>query len=214
MKNRVVLLLGASGLVGSKVLEELLLREDVAEIRVLVRKPLNLTHAKVKERITDFSSLEPLDDFFQVDALYCCIGTTRKKTPDLVAYKAIDFGIPLSVGEQVKAKGCREIHVVSSVGANAQSRNYYLKIKGEMEEGIERLGFACCRIYRPSMLLGIRKESRPLERLGQKLMPLFDLFTFGGKYHSIDALDVARAMCRSSEAAGTKVLEYREMMLK
>jgi len=214
MKNRVVLLLGASGLVGSKVLEELLLREDVAEIRVLVRKPLNLTHAKVKERITDFSSLEPLDDFFQVDALYCCIGTTRKKTPDLVAYKAIDFGIPLSVGEQVKAKGCREIHVVSSVGANAQSRNYYLKIKGEMEEGIERLGFDCCRIYRPSMLLGIRNESRPLERLGQKLMPFFDLFTFGGKYHSIDALDVARAMCRTAKTAGTKVLEYREMMLK
>lgn len=214
MKNRVVLLLGASGLVGSKVLEELLLREDVAEIRVLLRKPLNLSHAKVKERITDFSSLEPLDDFFQVDALYCCIGTTRKKTPDLVAYKAIDVGIPLSVGEQVKAKGCREIHVVSSVGANAQSANYYLKIKGEMEEGIERLGFECCRIYRPSMLLGIRKESRPLERLGQKLMPFFDLFTFGGKYHSIDALDVARAICRSSEAAGTKVLEYREMMLK
>lgn len=214
MKNRVVLLLGASGLVGSKVLEELLLREDVAEIRVLVRKPLNLTHAKVKERITDFSSLEPLDDFFQVDALYCCVGTTRKKTPDLVAYKAIDFGIPLSVGEQVKAKGCREIHVVSSVGANAQSRNYYLKIKGEMEEEIERLGFDCCRIYRPSMLLGIRNESRPLERLGQKLMPFFDLFTFGGKYHSIDALDVARAMCRTAKAAGTKVLEYREMMLK
>jgi uncharacterized protein YbjT (DUF2867 family) len=104
--------------------------------------------------------------------------------------------------------------VVSSVGANAQSRNYYLKIKGEMEEGIERLGFDCCRIYRPSMLLGIRKESRPLERLGQELMPLFDLFTFGGKYHSIDALDVARAMCRTAEAAGTKVLEYREMMLK
>ncbi|MEY4217232.1 MAG: hypothetical protein RLZZ68_1688, partial [Bacteroidota bacterium] len=70
---------------------------------------------------------------------------------------------------------------------------------------IERLGFDCCRIYRPSMLLGIRKESRPLERLGQKLMPLFDLFTFGGKYHSIDALDVARAMCRTDEAAGTKV---------
>lgn len=79
MKNRVVLLLGASGLVGSKVLDELLLREDVAEIRVLVRKSLNMNHAKVKERIMDFSSLEPLDDFFQVDALYCCIGTTRKK---------------------------------------------------------------------------------------------------------------------------------------
>lgn len=214
MKNRVVLLLGASGLVGSKVLEELLLREDVAEVRVLVRKSLNTNHAKVRERITDFSSLEPLDDFFQVDALYCCIGTTRKKTPDLVAYKAIDYGIPMSVGEQVKAKGCQEIHVVSSVGANAKSSNYYLKIKGQMEEGIECLGFERCRIYRPSMLMGKRKESRPLERLGQRLTPIFDFFTFGGKYHSIDALDVAHAMCRISDDTGTKILEYRHMVSK
>lgn len=80
MKNRVVLLLGASGLVGSKVLEELLLREDVAEIRVLVRKPLNLTHAKVKERITDFSSLEPLDDFFKWMHCIVASGLREKNT--------------------------------------------------------------------------------------------------------------------------------------
>ncbi len=210
MKN--VLLLGASGLVGSNVLTELLAHDQVGQITILVRNSLQLTHPKLTQVRTDFTDLSALDSIGSVDALFCCIGTTRKKTPDLVQYKAIDYGITMAVATYAKAHGCKQIHLVSSVGANAKSSNFYLKIKGEVEEGIQALGVERCFIYRPSMLIGARNESRPAEKLGQLLTPIFDVFTFGGQYHSIRATNLAQCMVRQVEISkpGKQILFYRD----
>ena len=210
MKN--VVLLGASGLVGSNVLTELLAHDQVGQITILVRNSLQLTHPKLTQVRTDFTDLSALDSIGSVDALFCCIGTTRKKTPDLVQYKAIDYGITMAVATYAKAHGCKQIHLVSSVGANAKSSNFYLKIKGEVEEGIQALGVERCFIYRPSMLIGARNESRPAEKLGQLLTPIFDVFTFGGQYHSIRATNLAQCMVRQVEISkpGKQILFYRD----
>jgi len=210
MKN--VLLLGASGLVGSNVLSELLAHDQVGQITILVRNSLQLTHPKLTQVRTDFTDLSALDSIGSVDALFCCIGTTRKKTPDLVQYKAIDYGITMEVARRAKQLGCKQIHLISSVGANAKSSNFYLKIKGEIEEGIQTLGFETCLIYRPSMLIGARNESRPAEKIGQILTPVFDFFTFGGNYHSIRATNLAQCMARQVEISksGKQILFYRD----
>ncbi len=210
MKN--VLLLGASGLVGSNVLTELLAHDQVGQITILVRNSLQLTHPKLTQVRTDFTDLSALDSIGSVDALFCCIGTTRKKTPDLVQYKAIDYGITMEVARRAKQLGCKQIHLISSVGANAKSSNFYLKIKGEIEEGIQTLGFETFLIYRPSMLIGARNESRPAEKIGQILTPVFDFFTFGGNYHSIRATNLAQCMVRQVEISkpGKQILFYRD----
>ena len=210
MKN--VVLLGASGLVGSNVLTELLAHDQVGQITILVRNSLQLTHPKLTQVRTDFTDLSALDSIGSVDALFCCIGTTRKKTPDLVQYKAIDYGITMEVARRAKQLGCKQIHLISSVGANAKSSNFYLKIKGEIEEGIQTLGFETCLIYRPSMLIGARNESRPAEKIGQILTPVFDFFTFGGNYHSIRATNLAQCMARQVEISkpGKQILFYRD----
>ncbi|MBM3164859.1 MAG: nucleoside-diphosphate sugar epimerase [Bacteroidetes bacterium] len=211
MIKRVAMIIGSSGLVGSCLLDELIKRQDIAEIRLLVRKPISQLPRKVHQFVTDFTALDVASDFFKVDVLYCCLGTTRKKTPNLQAYKAIDFGITMDVARRTKINGCNEVHLVSSVGANATSSNFYLRIKGETEEGLISLGFERCCIYRPSMLLGKRHESRPLERVAQRLMPIFDLLTLGGKYHSIEASSVARTMSQPVKVAGVVILEYQEL---
>ena len=212
MQQRIALIIGATGFVGSKLMEVLSQQEDVSEIRILVRKPLAQLPEKVKQYVTDFTSLTAMEAVFSADVLYCCIGTTRKKTPNLVEYKAIDYGITMDVARLAKSQGCQEIHLVSSVGANSKSSNFYLAIKGEVEQGIQGLGFASCTIYRPSMLIGERNESRPFERLGQVITPLFDFFTFGGKYHSIKAEQVAEAMAKIPKELGLRYLEYKNML--
>jgi uncharacterized protein YbjT (DUF2867 family) len=212
MNKKQVLLLGATGLVGSNVLRELLASNLVGNVTVLVRKPLAISNSKLIQVVTDFTDLSALDSIGPVDALFCCIGTTRKKTPDLVQYKAIDYGITMEVARRAKQLGCQQIHLISSVGANAKSSNFYLKIKGETEEGIQTLGFETCLIYRPSMLIGARNESRPTEKIGQILTPVFDFFTFGGNYHSIRASELAKCMVSQVErsTAGNQILYYRD----
>jgi uncharacterized protein YbjT (DUF2867 family) len=214
MNKKQVLLLGASGLVGSHVLSELLANDLVGNVTVLVRNPLAMSNSKLTQVVTDFSDWTELDDLTPVDVLFCCIGTTRKKTPDLVQYKAIDYGITMEVARRAKQLGCQQIHLISSVGANAKSSNFYLRIKGETEEGIQSLGFETCFIYRPSMLIGARNESRPGEKIGQLLTPVFDFFTFGGQYHSIRATTLAQSMVRNATQAPatSRILFYKDFL--
>jgi uncharacterized protein YbjT (DUF2867 family) len=214
MNKKQVLLLGATGLVGSNVLRELLASNLVDNVTVLVRKPLAISNSKLIQVVTDFTDLSALDSIGPVDALFCCIGTTRKKTPDLVQYKAIDYGITMEVARRAKQLGCQQIHLISSVGANAKSSNFYLRIKGETEEGIQSLGFETCFIYRPSMLIGARNESRPGEKIGQLLTPVFDFFTFGGQYHSIRATTLAQSMVRNATQAPatSRILFYKDFL--
>lgn len=206
--SKKILILGASGLVGSHLLNKALQDESISEVFVLVRNPLQKDHPKLIQVITDFKDLDQLPP--TIDVLYCCIGTTRKKTPDLTEYKAIDYGITMKVAEYYRALDTNQIHLISSVGASSDSSNFYLRIKGEIEEGIKSLGFPSCLIYRPSMLIGKRNESRPFERIGQILCPIFDFFTFNGKYHSVLASELAQSMLENSRdsKSGTVILHY------
>ena len=211
-----VLLIGASGLIGSELVQLLLRDDKIKTIKVFVRKTLAITDQKLIELLVDFERLEDFKHEFQGDALFCCIGTTRKKTPDLEAYKAIDYGIVLGASNLARSNQVPQVHLVSAIGADTSSKIFYNRLKGEIEKDLLELDFPNTVIYQPSMLIGKRSESRPAEFIAQKLMPFFDVFLLGKaqKYHSIEAKKVAESMLDNLHKPkdGATILRYSEMI--
>jgi uncharacterized protein YbjT (DUF2867 family) len=214
LKN--VLLIGASGLIGSELVQLLLRDDKIKSLKVFVRKTLAITDQKLREILVDFERLEDFKHEFQGDALFCCIGTTRKKTPDLEAYKAIDYGIVLTVANLARKNQVPQIQLVSAIGAAISSKIFYNRLKGEIEKDVLKLDFPTTLIYQPAMLIGKRSESRPAEFIAQKLIPFFDVFLLGKaqKYHSIEAKKVAESMLDNlhKPKEGATILSYSEMI--
>lgn len=212
-----VVILGATGLVGSALLEELIQDPQVSEIRILTRRPLAFSSEKIKLIQTDLSMPAP-DAFANATALYCCIGTTRKKTPDQTQYRAIDYGMTLAAAAAAKNAGATEVHLISAIGADTQSKIFYSRLKGEIERDLQALSFERTLIYQPSILIGPRPEKRFGEKIAQLLSPLFDLLLIGSlqKYHSISAKELAMAMHQHSfkNHKGVQVLIYPDLSQK
>jgi uncharacterized protein YbjT (DUF2867 family) len=199
MPNKAVIA-GASGLIGSYLLNILLEAHQYDEVLILVRKELPAQHKKLVQLVIDFDKLEEHKAAITGHALFCCLGSTKNKTPDLNVYRKIDHDYPLALAEMAKQNGMRHYHLVSALGANAKSSNFYTKMKGETEEAIQKVGIKCLYIYEPSILTGDRRESRPMERFAIGFMKLIDPLLVGGwkKYRSISAETVAKAMFNQS----------------
>jgi len=204
---KTIIILGASGLVGKKVLDLALENEEIEQITILVRKSLFLNHPKLIEVITDFKNFKQLESKINGDALICCLGTTRKKTPNLEEYRAIDFGLTLGIAKIAKANNFQQIHLISAIGADPNSKIFYNRLKGETEEAVLNLKFPETIIYRPSLLIGKRDEFRFGELIAQKLAPIFDFFLVGTfkKYHSISANSIAKSVLNRIFTEGKKV---------
>lgn len=211
MKNAAII--GATGLIGGHVLQQLTDDASVEEIRVLVRRPMQASCPRVKVIQVSFTDKDAIRDALQgCDAVFCAIGTTRMKTPDLTEYRKIDFDIPTTAARISSECGVTSFHLVSSVGANSKSNNFYLKIKGETEEAVKKSGVPFVVLYRPSLLLGQRNEVRIAERISTWFLPLLS-FLFPPHYKPIQASTVASAMIRDAKAGGrgSKISQYPEM---
>jgi uncharacterized protein YbjT (DUF2867 family) len=198
---RTFALLGASGLVGGRLLE--LLASDAAYSRgtLVGRRPLGLERENVREVVVDFDRPEALREHLAVDDVFCCLGTTIKKAGSQDAFRKVDCDIPVAVGREARAAGARQFLIVTAVGADAKSRVFYNRVKGEVEDALAALEFpGGLKVFHPSLIVGERAERRPAERAAMALMlatrPLFA----GGltRYRAIDAVDVARAMRRAA----------------
>ena len=201
MATRAFALLGASGMVGGRLLE--LLAGDAAYSRgtLISRRPLGLEREKVREVVVDFDRPETLREHLAVDDVFCCLGTTIKKAGSQDAFRKVDRDIPVAVGREARAAGAKQFLIVTAVDADARSRVFYNRVKGEVEDALAALELpGGLKVFRPSMILGERRESRPAERVVKALMgatrPLFG----GGltRYRAIEAMDVARAMRRAA----------------
>lgn len=199
MKQKAILL-GASGLIGSHLLKLLLGSPAYGEVKVYVRKTLPINHPKLKQLVTDFENLNLLNEEIIGNIIFCCLGSTKSKTPNLKDYRKVDYDIPLHFAEQALLKNAQQYHLISAIGANSQSANFYSKMKGEIEEAIKTLEYETIHIYQPSFLKGNRKENRPIEKIMLPIMRLLDIALVGPlkKYRSIDAADVAKAMFNES----------------
>lgn len=190
------LLAGATGLIGGHVLELLLKKESVEEVLVLGRNLNRLKdHHKLVKRECSLAELEELPE--NIDTAFCCLGTTIKKAKSKDAFKEVDHDYPIKIAKLSK-KSNPHIHysVISALGADAGSSVFYNKVKGEMEEDLKELHLQSLHLLRPSLLLGERDESRPMESLGQALSPVLNKLMIGPlkSYQAIHARDVAMVM--------------------
>jgi uncharacterized protein YbjT (DUF2867 family) len=197
---RKAVVVGGSGLIGRLLINLLLKSAEYREVVSLGRKKISSTNNKLTQHIVDFSSLESRADLIKGDVLFCCLGSTRKKTPDLDEYRKIDHDYPVKLAEIAHANGVSQFHLVSALGANKKSSNFYSRMKGETEEDIKAIGLNCLFIYQPSLLTGHRHEHRSMERIAVALMTVLNPFLLGGlrKYRSIPAETVAKAMYKQS----------------
>ncbi|WP_022683468.1 NAD-dependent dehydratase [Sphingobium bisphenolivorans] len=168
-----LLLAGATGLVGGEALALALRDERVTHVVAPTRRPL-APHSKLLNPIVDPGNL-PLDaDWWTADGGLCAIGTTRAKTPSAAAYRAIDFDYALAIATRIREGGAPRFALTSSMGANAQSRFFYTRIKGELEEAVAQLDFPSLTIIRPGFIGGNRKESRPIEQFMNRFLRIAD----------------------------------------
>ena len=189
-----VSLFGSTGLVGSKLLSFLENEDQISSIRNVVRKSLNLSNPKVQEYVCNNEILP--SEVFQVETLFCCLGTTIKKAGTQEAFRAVDYQLPLLLAKQFKSLGGQHFIVISAQGADEKSKIFYNRVKGEMERELITLKLPKLTIVRPSLLLGDRKESRPGEAIGRFISPLLIPLMPGPlkKYRPITDLEVAKAM--------------------
>ncbi len=187
---KTAILLGATGLTGSYLLELLLYSNEYKEVKIFNRRPCNKEHPKLKEYIIDLLDLENYRDVFSADELFCCIGTTRNKTKDKNLYRAIDYGIPLLASKLAEENGIRTISVISAIGSNKNSIFFYSQIKGEMEEAILKSKVPNILIYRPSLIYGKRKDKRLGESISLLFFRLFKLI-LPKKYRAISGKELA-----------------------
>ena len=214
MKFKQVTLFGATGLIGSYVLEFLLKDSETHLINVVGRNPFHLQHDKINNIVIDFQDLSSISDSITgSEVVFVSIGTTMSKVNrDKQKYKSIDFDIIFNVANACKQKNINQLIYVSSLGANSNSSNFYLRLKGEIEEAVAELNLTSTSVFRPSVLLGKRNESRPGEKLLQFAMPLLD-FMIPSNSKAIKAKDVAKSMFNTSKnyKSGVRIYHYNEI---
>ena len=194
--NKTAIILGASGLTGGILLQKLIEDSRYNTIKLFSRTRLEGLPSKVIQYIGDLLDLEQFRADFKADEVYCCIGTTAKKTPNKKLYKKIDYGIPVVAAKLAKENNVPTFIVISAMGANKTSSVFYNKTKGEMEEDVINQGIKNTSILRPSLIGGNRNESRVLEKIGIVVFKIIQPFFFGPlkKYRIINAESIAQAM--------------------
>lgn len=197
---RTALIAGATGLVGGQLLRQLLDAPEYDRVIALGRRPPDFTHPRLVPVSADFAALETVTADLHCADAFCCLGTTIKKAGSPAAFRAVDHVAVLAFAWTARRNGAARFFVISSLGANARSRVFYNRVKGETEEALEVLDFKTLAIFRPSLLLGRRAETRLGERIGEVIMWLAEPMLLGRlrKYRAIQAEVVARAMVRCS----------------
>lgn len=194
----IVLVAGSTGLVGRALIEELIGDPRVGRVIALSRRALPLRHEKLSIEIVDFENLEAAVATKVFDTLFCCLGSTIRKAGSQEAFARVDRDYPIALARGATVAGAREFQLVTALGADSSSRVFYNRTKGEAEQGVRAAFSGTLRIFRPSLLLGARDESRPAEALAMALSPLLGPLLIGrlAEYRPVSAEVVARAMCR------------------
>jgi len=197
-ENKTALIFGASGLIGNYLVHHLCESRHYREVLSFSRHTISFRHDKLKQIITDLKDVSALKSDLQGHDVFCCLGTTIKKAGNQKNFRKIDFDLPVQLARLSEENKIRGFFVVSSIGANSTSSNFYLRTKGEMEKEVLDCGIPRIAVVRPSMLLGKRNEFRFGEQAGKILMLVFSVFLLGKyrKYRAIEAETVAEALIK------------------
>ena len=205
---KTALLFGASGLVGSHVLNQLISNNNYSKIKLFVRSSINMSDPKIEIIQTDFNDLENHREDIKGDDCFFCIGTTKKNSPDKNEYKRVELEVPKQIAQIAKSNLVNSFVFISSGYADPKSSGDYLKFKGEVEEELKRLNFPKLGIMRPSFLLGDRKEKRIGEKIGIFVFKLLSPLFLGPlkKMKPIHSATVAKAMITITQNDSSKTI--------
>jgi uncharacterized protein YbjT (DUF2867 family) len=194
--KKTALVIGSSGLIGSHLVIQLLSNPNFEKVIVFNRRPCLILHPKIEEHLIDFNDLKPIEPFVKGDVMFCTLGTTIKKAGSKEAFRQVDVVYPEQFAQMALNNQVKQFLLISSLGADLESTNFYLKTKGEIETFLQQSAFNSVAILRPSLLLGDRKEFRLGEKLATYILPVLSLFLIGPfkKYKAIEAKTVAKAM--------------------
>jgi len=195
MEQNTALIAGATGLIGSELVETLKQTNYYQKIYLLVRREVDAVDERVVPLVLDFDGFQS-KDLPKVQDVYCCLGTTMKNAGSKSAFRKVDYHYPLKLAELCRKNGAEQYMLVSSMGANKSSRFFYNQVKGETEEALAGVGYPALHIFRPSILLGNRKEKRNGEKIAQKVMQMVSPLMVSKlrNYRPIYGKTVAKAM--------------------
>ena len=212
---KTALLVGATGLVGGFVLENLLQEDYFSKVIVLSRKQIAKQHPKLTQIIANFDDMENNASQIVADVIFCCLGTTIKKAGSQAAFKKVDYEYPLKIAEVAKQNGASTYLIISAMGADKNSFIFYNRVKGEIEEAIAKLNFNTFHILQPSLIAGQRPEKRTGENIANKFFPIVNKLLIGSlsKYKSIQAPQIAKAMVHfaKSDTKGVMIHDSGEL---
>lgn len=205
-----VAILGATGLVGSECVRQFAESREFARVVALARRPLraDIASSHVETHVIDFERLEDAAEHFRVSHIVCALGTTIKKAGSQERFRRVDHDYPLAAARLGLRQGARHFLLVSALGANARSRIFYSRVKGEVEDAIRALPYRSVTIVRPSLLLGERGEFRLGESIGKLFAGIVP-----GRYRPVHARAVAATLLRAAveDRAGVRVIESKEI---
>jgi uncharacterized protein YbjT (DUF2867 family) len=209
-KPRVALVVGAGGLVGAELVRALAAGDEYSRVIAITRRPLPFEAPRLANRILNFDRLEDELRGVACDDAFCCLGTTIREAGSQAAFRAVDLDLVLRFARCAQSAGAKTMVAVSSVDAAPQSRNFYLRVKGEMELGLEALRFRSLHLMQPSLLLGARGHWRPAEAAARALMPLINPLLLGRsqRWRAIPARTVAAAMRAAALSARLGVYRH------
>jgi uncharacterized protein YbjT (DUF2867 family) len=207
--SRTVLILGATGLVGMECVRQFAESRAVSRIVALTRRPLrNGTHARVEQHVAEFEHLDAAKEHFRVSHIVCALGTTIKKAGSQASFRRVDHDYPVAAGRLGLEQGAQHFLLVSALGANARSRIFYNRVKGDVEQAIRALPYRSVTIVRPSLLLGEREETRVGETIGKVLSAFAPR-----RIRGVPARDVAAALLRAAldDVPGVRIIESKDL---
>ncbi len=209
---KVALVAGSTGLIGGQLLELLLADNYYDKVIAPTRKPLEIQHAKLVNPVVLFDKLSDYSSELKADDVYCCLGTTIKQAKSKEIFRKVDLEYPVVLAKMAKENGAENFLLVSALGANKGSSIFYNQVKGETEERIAEIGIKSTHIFRPSLLIGPRKEYRSGEEAA-KIFYKYLGFLIPEKYQGIESIKVARAMIAfaKKQEAGTFYHESKDL---
>lgn len=207
---KTAIIFGVTGLTGKALLHNIVEDARYSKIHIVTRRPCGFIHPKVEEILFNYKNFKELPSI-KTDHVFCCLGTTIKKAGSKEAQQIIDRDYPIDIAKYANTLGAEKMVTVSSIGADAKSSNFYLRTKGEMEEGVKS-NFKHSVFVRPSFLLGIREEMRIGERIGIALFSIINPLLFGGlsKYKGIQVSQLSKAMINACFNKTEEVLYYKD----
>lgn len=202
-------MVGGSGLVGRSCLDALLAEPAYTSVIAVGRRPLAQAHPKLVQKVIELDALASLT-LPPVDDVFCALGTTIRTAGSQEAFRRVDLEFPLAAARRSLKFGARQFVLVSSVGADPKSKNFYLRTKGEVEQAVASLPFPAVHIFRPSLLLGQRAKSRTGESFAIVAAKIFQFLCIGPlrKYHPVSATTVGQAMVAAAKANGSGRFVY------